>query len=624
MVKRTCVWNGGKQMKPMLPTLQFDAPIGKEWCYEIKYDGFRAFLIWDQQGIQLLSRNGKDLSKQFPEVTQFLLERKNDFYDFIPFTLDGELVLLENGNKSNFNQLQVRGRLKSTARIAEAGNKLPARLLAFDLLKWKGKDMSQEPYINRKEALMTLFTTLALPLEPSVIRKELVQMIPYERNFSTKWEQVILYDGEGVVAKQKESTWEHGKRTRMWVKYKNWKHVSCFITAYDKENGYFSVAVYKNEQIYTIGQFIFGLKQKEKQVLTNVIQKNKTGENEQFIYVPPAICVEIKYLSVYNEQFREPHFHSFRLDLTANDCTYERFIAQQKNFPNSVQITHPDKLLWHNNRLTKLNYLDYLRTMSPYMLPFLHNRVLTVIRYPHGMFGEAFFQKNCPDYAPEYIKRVTKEGIDYIVCNDLKTLLWLGNQLAIEFHVPFSTIEAFTPTEIVFDLDPPSQNEFQLAVEAALILKEVFDQLQLMSFIKTSGNKGLQIYIPLPDNRYSFADTRLFTSFIADYLISKDPTRFTTERLKKNRRKRLYVDYIQHAEGKTIIAPYSPRGTKHATVATPLYWEEVNEQLTPSAFTITNVRQRVQENGCPFATFSSVKKSQNFDPVLSFLKQQHS
>lgn len=154
------------------------------------------------------------------------------------------------------------------------------------------------------------------------------------------------------------------------------------------------------------------------------------------------------------------------------------------------------------------------------------------------------------------------------------------------------------------------------------MLKGIIKQLRLISFGKPSRKKGLQIYLPLPENRFTYEYTRLFTIFIANYLISKRLDIFTTERLRKNRQHRLYIDYIQQAEGKTIIAPYSLRGTEQATVVTPLFLEELNENLSPENFTITNMHQRLQEKGCPFASFFTVKKEQKFELVLSFLKEQ--
>lgn len=287
-----------------------------------------------------------------------------------------------------------------------------------------------------------------------------------------------------------------------------------------------------------------------------------------------------------------------------------------------LTLTSLNKPLWPKKKINKAHYLSYLQEISPYFLPFLRNRLLTTIRYPHGMDGEFFYQKNCPDYAPEFIKTKESNEIEYIVCSDLATLIWLGNQLAFEFHIPFQTIHSQGPSEIVFDLDPPSRQEFLLAVEAALLIKEVLDQLKLVGYVKTSGNKGLQIYIPIPENQYSYEETRRFTQFIAHYLVNKEPKWFTVERYKVKRGKKLYVDYVQHAEGKTIIAPYSPRGNEDALVATPLYWKEVKQTLSPEHFPLESIVQRVKSIDCPFRDFFLQKNKQPFQPVLAWLKEQ--
>ncbi|WP_225218949.1 non-homologous end-joining DNA ligase [Fictibacillus norfolkensis] len=287
-----------------------------------------------------------------------------------------------------------------------------------------------------------------------------------------------------------------------------------------------------------------------------------------------------------------------------------------------VTLTSPNKPLWPDHDIVKVEYINYLTQIAPYMLPFLKNRSLTVIRYPHGVSEEKFYQKNCPDYAPQYVHTNMEEDINYIVCNNLSTLLWLGNQLAFEFHIPYRTVENVHPSEIVMDLDPPSRKEFHLSVEAALMIKEVCDKLHLTSFIKTSGNKGMQIYIPLPEQAVTFEDSRLFTEFLAQYLIEREPKWFTIERLKKNRGHRCYIDYIQHAEGKTIIAPYSVRGNDDALVATPLYWSEVNTSLKPEQFPITSIMDRIKDVDDPFKDFFSCKSKQPILPVIKALKEK--
>jgi bifunctional non-homologous end joining protein LigD len=607
-------------MKPMLPTLTFERPTGDEWRYEVKYDGFRAFLEWDKN-IKLTSRNGNSLLGNFPEIEAFLRDNQELFESFLPLTLDCELVDLESPYHANFGALQIRGRMRSAGKIKEMAKENPCKLMVFDVLKLRGKDMTRKPYYQRREILENVFKDLELPSFPEKSNPKVLQLVPAESDFSPLWDHILLNDGEGVVAKHRNSLWEEGKRTDKWFKFKNWKYVSCFITAYEKSNGYFYVSVYKGREFYPLGAVLFGFKPDEKAALFQTIKDNHIREDDRFLYVDPAICMEIKYLELYEDQMREPHFHQFRFDLKPEDCTFEKFVEQQKNLPTGIEITHPDKPIWDEPAISKMDFIQYLREVYPFMFPFLKNRLLTVIRYPHGMFGEAFYQKNRPDYAPDFVQTSMSEGINYIVCNDLKTLLWLGNQIAVEYHIPFQTIDSTGPDEIVFDLDPPSRDHFYLAVEAALLIKEVLDQLELVSFIKTSGNKGLQIYIPLPKNKYTYDETRLFTAFIAEYLISKNPDSFTIERMKKKRGNRLYVDYVQHAEGKTIIAPFSPRGKQHATVAAPLYWEEVNEDLSITDFRINNMMKRINEKGSPFADYQKVKEEQNFDPVLAVLRK---
>ncbi|WP_158217589.1 non-homologous end-joining DNA ligase [Lottiidibacillus patelloidae] len=267
-----------------------------------------------------------------------------------------------------------------------------------------------------------------------------------------------------------------------------------------------------------------------------------------------------------------------RIKLTIND--------------QEVAITNPMKKLWPS--ITKSEYINYLITVSPLLLPYLRKRLLTVIRYPNGVQNEAFFQKNSPEYTPDFVETKMDDGKNYILCSNLETLIWLGNQGAIEYHIPFQQFDENGPREIVFDLDPPSRDHFLLAIEAALIIKEILEKLNIVSYIKTSGNKGMQILIPLLSNSFTYEETKVFTAFIASYLVNKEPKWFTIERLKKNRKERLYVDFIQHAEGKTIIAPYSVRGNEDALVSTPLQWSEVTRQLNPSTFTMGEVINRIK------------------------------
>jgi bifunctional non-homologous end joining protein LigD len=609
-------------MKPMLPTLRYELPSGEDWLYEVKYDGFRGILsVQSPDQISLQSRNGKELLSHFPEIKKQIQQLLNERAFPLPLVLDGEVALLRSSFSTEFQELQVRGRMRNDHKIMQAAASRPVAFLVFDLLQLEKKLFIEEPYLTRKEKLKEVFTFLHLPVEPAPSHPLTLQMVPYYKNPERVWKLVENEEGEGVVAKRARSKWDAGKRSADWIKCKNWKHCQCFITALDDTNDYFHIGVYEKGQIIPIGLFHFGLSAEEKRTLKTTIKQNSTGKNNSLYSIDPAITVEIVYLNWQEGKLREPHFKQFLFTTSPEACTLEQFMMDEASLPSKVDITHPEKILFREASMTKLDYIRFLRKMSVVILPFLKNRPLTCIRFPHGVFGESFYQKNTPDYSPSFVETYKEDSIHYTLCNNLETLIWLGNQLALEFHVPFQKAGEEFVNEVVFDLDPPSRDHFSLAVKAAIIMKGLFDGLNLKSFVKTSGNKGLQVYIPLPKG-YTWEDTGLFTEFIAHYLVNNDPGDFTTERLKKNRKGRLYVDYIQHGEGKTIIAPYSLRGNEDALVATPLWWEEVNEDLNPEKFTIDAVLRRFQEKGCPFTGFDQVKASQPFDKVIDFLKKQ--
>ncbi|MDQ0229449.1 DNA ligase D [Metabacillus malikii] len=604
-------------MKPMLPTLHNDIPNGEEWAYETKYDGFRCIITITETTIQLMSRNEKPLETQFPEIKNDIKELRQKLLPYLPLTLDGEIVSLTSKHYSDFERMQMRGRLKSSDKILHEAERFPCSFVAFDLLTIGGESLISKSYMTRKQELEQLFKKLQLPLYVSPDLQNRLQFVPKYENSASLWQEIKMEDGEGIIAKQKQSKWDSGLRTKQWLKIKNYKQSNFIISGYDKTNGYFHLSVYKKGELLSVGGFSHGISSEERAALVSIMKENKRSESHTQIDIDPAIVVTVQFLSLYKGQLREPSFVSFQFDIKPDDCTWEQLMIGIAPVHNEVQFTHLDKPLWETNDVSKEQFISYLYQISDYMLPFIKNRLLTVIRFPHGMFGEAFYQKNCPEYAPAFIKTVRQEDIDFIVCNDLSTLLWLGNQLAFEFHVPFQTYDTKMPTEIVFDLDPPSREDFPLAIKAAREMKKVFDRFHLKTFPKLSGNKGLQIHIPLSKNSLTYEQTRIFTEFLANYLITSFPEHFTTERLKKNRSQRLYVDYIQHAEGKTIIAPYSLRGKKAgAFIAAPLFWEEVNEELTVNKFTMDYVLNRKETVGCPFKEYYSSPQDEILKTII--------
>ncbi|MDI2589008.1 DNA ligase D [Psychrobacillus sp. NEAU-3TGS] len=608
-------------MKPMLLTATDEIPEGSEWFYETKYDGFRGTLYWEEKTPILKSRNGRLLNQVFPEIIDFCLGIYERVQSFLPLQLDGELVYLTNNFQSDFSIVQGRGRMRNPDSIVVHANAFPCHYVAFDILLHKSEVQTNRHLTTRKQILAKLFKSLKLPSQVNYEDTNRIQAIDFSEDSELLWNKIKVSNGEGIIAKKKTSKWIGNTRSLSWLKIKNWRYVDVILTKYDKSNSYFNGAIYQNDVLVEIVSFSHGLKEEEFKTLVAFIEANGTKGKGDIWSIEPSICVNIACIDFQGDKLREPRFNGFKWTTTVNECNWENMRRQLNPLPELVEFTHPEKPIWPNIDYTKDDYLYYLQKISTYMLPFLKDRLLTVIRYPHGVTGkmERFFQKHAPDYRPGFIQTKLVEDINYILCNDIESLLWLGNQLALEFHIPFQTIKTNKPTEIVFDLDPPSANEFSLAVEAALRMKAIFDQFELTTYIKTSGGKGMQVYIPLPVDTFSYEDTGVFTKFVCNFLVQQYPKWFTMERLKKNRGHKLYLDYIQHKEGKTIIAPYSPRGNELGLIATPLNWEEVNDALNPSSFTIPAVLERLQKQGDPFRNFREDINIKKFREVLKQL-----
>ena len=394
-----------------------------------------------------------------------------------------------------------------------------------------------------------------------------------------------------------------------------------FILGFNSQKEEFLIGIRKYGEILEMGTFHKGIKDQEKKLLIQTITSNQIQSRNGTLYINPGICVDLSFRTIVNGKLRGANFNTFKFDIDWEQCTWEKLILDNTSVSQEVAFTNLDKVIWQNPLIRKDGLLSYLSEVSSHMLPFLKERALTVIRYPNGIKGESFFQKNCPEYAPSFIQTTEKDGTQFVVCNDLSTLLWLGNQVAIEFHVPFQMIHEDRPLEIVFDLDPPSRASFSLAVKAALELKRIFAGFDIVSFPKLSGSKGIQIHIPIADQRFTYSETRLFTSFIANYLIDQFPDDFTIERLKKNRGNKLYIDYVQHAEGKTLICPYSTRGKEDATVAAPLFWDEVNEKLKLETFNIPFVLDRLTRIKCPMEGFFE-QNNDSLTRIIAMLKEK--
>ncbi|MFP7479876.1 DNA ligase D [Terribacillus saccharophilus] len=594
-------------MQVMKPIYRDDCPTGEEWIYEVKYDGFRAVLTVTNDLVTLKSKNGIDLSPQFPEIIAYAEQQKLLVDKHIPFSIDGELIVPKNAQSGDFSLLQTRGRLKSADRIKQIAAQRPAVLMAFDLLVDGGKGQERRRLSSRKQALQEL---IGLFHDQSGA----IRYVDYYLDAAALMDSVILHQGEGIIAKRSASTYKTGKQHHDWYKIKNWRKITAVLTAYDKENDYFHAQLAdETGQFVPIGKCRHGMEESERSTLTAFFKENGKTENN-LLLLPPAVCAKINCLGQADEELREPRFHGLSPTMTAADCTKQQAAIDLAQFPQTVELSKLDKLYWEEAQIDKLRYLLYIRTVAPFMLPHMRNREMTIIRCPDGIEAEFFYQKHRPDYAPDFIPD-TKT----LQCPDLQTLIWFANHGSIEFHAPFHQIGSAFPREIAIDLDPPTDDALPLAIKAASLLKDWLDQMQLSAFIKTSGSKGLQLYIPLPDNQLTYEQAGIFTEALARLLVQQHPDLFTIERMKKNRHERLYIDYVQFGMGKTLPVPYTARKRSSGTISAPLFWEEVKQGLALEDFTIFTVPERVRQKGCPFASYEEARNSQRLDSIIQLV-----
>ncbi|SFS70954.1 non-homologous end-joining DNA ligase [Marininema halotolerans] len=286
-----------------------------------------------------------------------------------------------------------------------------------------------------------------------------------------------------------------------------------------------------------------------------------------------------------------------------------------------IRISNPDKILFPDRSLTKWEWILHLTRLAPYILPYAHRRYLTTIRWPDGIEKESFYQKNAPPHCPDWISTARSGNVNYVLLADTPTLVWLANLACLEFHLSFDRVDdPGVPTEMVFDIDP-SVEDFNRVIETALLTREALQELELDGVVKTSGATGLQIYVPI-EPAYTFKQTRRISHFLANYLVSRRPDLITIERKVDKRGEKVYFDYLQHWEGKSLIAPYSTRARAGAPVSTPLTWDELQPGLTPRAFTVETIHKRLALNGDPFQRVNRSKTPYRLDAILAFLDKE--
>ncbi|SRR5258708_7926285 len=267
-----------------------------------------------------------------------------------------------------------------------------------------------------------------------------------------------------------------------------------------------------------------------------------------------------------------------------------------------MKLTNLDKIFWPKEKYTKGDVLEYYQKIAPYILPYLKDRPESLNRYPSGIGGKNFFQKDVDHMPPDWVKTKSiysesnNANINYLICNDAATLLYMANLGCIEINPWFSTIKHLDkPDYAVIDLDP-EKISFDKVVEVALAVHKILDNLKIPNYCKTSGATGLHIYIPL-GAKYTYDQAKDFSHLIAVLANRKLPQITSLERHPAKRQKKVYLDYLQNRKGQTLVAPYSLRPKPGATVATPLEWKEVKKGLSPQDFNIQNIFSRLKKKG---------------------------
>jgi bifunctional non-homologous end joining protein LigD len=656
---------------PMLAR-QAEAPFSSpDWIFEPKLDGYRTMAHIQNGQVRLLSRRGIDVTQQYAALVPDLSRQPAS-----ELVLDGEIIALDEKGRQCFQCLQ--NYLRSLQRTKPALNE-PVSLIyyIFDILYLDGYDLRGVALRRRKELLGNIF-------RPS----QQVRLVDY---FETEGERVYraaVKNGlEGVMAKQGDSRYESGERSGSWLKVKSALSDEFVIGGYTMGQGSrahsFGALLlgYYDEKggLQFAGHVGTGLDKRALADLKNRLDALRTDScpftnvpetNTPAMWVRPELVAEVKFSEwTQDGRLRIPVFLRLREDKAPAEVRRTESMASSATDPapadeskevleqlqkpvdslvveiegNRISLGNLDKVLWPETRshapLTKRHFLAYLASVYSYFLPHLRDRPLTLSRYPGGIHGEHFWQKHWNNPLPDFVQRVniTEEEDkvhEYLVCRNLSTLIWLGQQADIEFHTWFSRIIPAPdmpakkdidylldyPDFIIFDLDPyiysgkekagdePELNRkaFDKVCEVALWLKEVVDKLSLKAFVKTSGKTGLHIYIPILRN-LDYKAVRSAAETIGRFVLQGHPEDITMEWSVEKRKGKVFVDYNQNVRGKTLAAAYSPRPAPEATVSTPLRWNELGK-VYPTEFTIVTLPERLKKTGDLWADILSDKR----------------
>jgi bifunctional non-homologous end joining protein LigD len=605
---------------PLMLAETAEAPFSKPgWLFEIKYDGFRLLIARRDGKVIMRYRSGQDATHIFPDVARAVagLPARD-------FLLDTEVVVHDESGRPVFNRLQQRTQLQRPADIARAAVEYPAVVHAFDLLSFEGRDLRPLPLIARK--------TLLRELLPPVGTLRYADHV--EERGAELFEEVKRLGLEGLMAKRAESPYR-GARSPDWLKVKV-EHTGDFaILGYTAPKGsrtglgalHLGWAIPDRPGVwFYAGRVGSGLSEQELGPLHRELEANKVPRKPPLTGAPPdtrgttwvrptRVC-EVRWHDwPEGGVLRFPVFLRLRDDKRPEECLPQGHhtdepapaAAPVPEVARAVTLTNEQKIFFPAVGYTKGDLLAYYRDVAPHLLRYLRDRPLVVTRYPDGVDGKSFFQKDAPSFAPSWLRtermwsEEAEREVDQFIVDDVESLLWLANLGAIPLHVWASRVATLqTPDWSVLDLDPKGA-PWAHVVQIALAVRALCDEIGLPVYPKTSGSTGLHLLLPL-GRRLTFAEARALAELLARVVAVELPAIATTERVVAERGGRVYVDFLQNGQGKLIAAPYTARPVADARVSTPLRWEEVGPALDPSRYTIKTVAGRLAAEGDPMAT----------------------
>lgn len=594
---------GSSRFAPMLAEVADAAFTREGWIFEIKYDGYRLLAEKDGRTVTLRYRSGLDATAVFPEITTALRRLP---YDHV--LLDGEVVVLRQDGTPSFERLQRRGRLANRHDIARAASHLPATYFAFDLISAEGLDLRDLPLGTRKEVLRRVVPDIG-PLR-------------YADHVETRGEamfdQVVAMGLEGVVAKDASSPYV-SNRSNSWRKVKSERVATFAIIGYTAPKGgrhgigALHLAGYRGGAWSYAGRVGSGFSDAVLGVLLDELGAAAIDEPVADVptrlptdtWVRPHLAANVRFREVTSEGvLRHPVFLR-HLPLDRGDVVHLDESDERSHEPpppaivdlRSTEPTNTDKVFWPDDGYTKGDLIDYYTAVADHLLPYLADRPLVLDRYPDGITGGSFFQKNAPDYVPEWVRtqwveREDGTGNNHFIVEDVESLRYIANTGAIPLHVWASRWGAIdTPDWCILDLDPKTA-PFEDVVTVARAIREVCDEMGLPSFPKTSGRTGLHVLVPMgPPMTYE--QQKLLGALIASVVESRHGDIATTVRMPAKRGDKVYIDHLQNGKGKLLVAPFSARPVPGATVSAPLRWSEVTPKLDIGRFTIASMPRRL-------------------------------